>query len=301
MKKIFLFFLVSSFLLTNLYSRTLHFEQTQSDTIYFPLDVGNKFFYKGGYDPDNGFYGSTKEIIDTFTNGTRVISVTEHYVDSTISTTEYWLFSDKKLFAASYYPLSTPVFNGYFTEDTCVVPGLNSQCYYLFNKVLFNQNQFCELYSDVYFHMGSSVIRNTFTANNVGIYFKSTDTHSIGYSSKDSIQLIGYTNNGILIGDSILTNVSNPNQINFSFNLNQNYPNPFNPNTIITYQIPNTEFVTLKVYDILGREIATLVNEEKPAGSYEVQFSGNGLTSGIYFYQLKTSTFVETKKMILVK
>ena len=85
------------------------------------------------------------------------------------------------------------------------------------------------------------------------------------------------------------------------FFLSQNYPNPFNPVTTITYQIPQTGFVTLKVYDILGREVATLVNEEKPAGSYEVKFIGNGLTSGIYFYQLKAGDYSETKKMILLK
>jgi photosystem II stability/assembly factor-like uncharacterized protein len=83
--------------------------------------------------------------------------------------------------------------------------------------------------------------------------------------------------------------------------LYQNYPNPFNPVTTITYQIPQTEFVSLKVYDILGREVATLVNEEKPAGSFEVQFTGNGLTSGIYFYQINAGEHSETNKMILMK
>ncbi len=93
-----------------------------------------------------------------------------------------------------------------------------------------------------------------------------------------------------------------------NYSLSQNYPNPFNPTTTIAYEIPQTEFVSLKVYDILGREVATLVNEEKPTGSYEVQFTGNGLTSGIYFYQLKVypanggaSDYSETKKMILLK
>ena len=81
----------------------------------------------------------------------------------------------------------------------------------------------------------------------------------------------------------------------------QNYPNPFNPSTSITYQIPKPELVSLKVYDVLGREVAVLVNEEKSQGSYEVQFIGNGLTSGIYFYQLKAGNYSETKKMILLK
>jgi len=90
------------------------------------------------------------------------------------------------------------------------------------------------------------------------------------------------------------------------FSLEQNYPNPFNPNTSIQYAIGSKQFVTLKIYDVLGKEIATLVNEEKPAGSYEVQFnvaqdSSPAISSGIYFYQLKAGEFAETKKMILLK
>ncbi|MBK9096680.1 MAG: T9SS type A sorting domain-containing protein [bacterium] len=90
------------------------------------------------------------------------------------------------------------------------------------------------------------------------------------------------------------------------FSLSQNYPNPFNPSTKIKYSIPQnvrqlTGNVSLKIYDVLGREIATLVNEEKPAGEYEVEFDGTALPSGIYFYQLKAGVYSETKKMILLK
>jgi hypothetical protein len=100
------------------------------------------------------------------------------------------------------------------------------------------------------------------------------------------------------------------------FSLEQNYPNPFNPSTKIKFTIPSVtlsgvegSFVTLKVFDVLGNEIATLVNEEKPAGSYEVEFSTTGgpessikhPASGIYFYQLKAGDYLETKKMILMK
>ena len=92
------------------------------------------------------------------------------------------------------------------------------------------------------------------------------------------------------------------------FYLSQNYPNPFNPVTKIKYNIPSvisTEGrnlrVTLKVFDILGREITTLVNEEKPAGTYEVEFSASKFASGVYFYQLKAGNYMDTKKMILVK
>jgi hypothetical protein len=83
--------------------------------------------------------------------------------------------------------------------------------------------------------------------------------------------------------------------------LYQNYPNPFNPNTVISYQLPVTGNVTLKVYDILGNEVATLVNEEKQPGVYEVEFDSEGLSSGIYFYQLRTGNFTQVKKMILLR
>jgi len=83
--------------------------------------------------------------------------------------------------------------------------------------------------------------------------------------------------------------------------LYQNYPNPFNPRTNIGFRIADRGFVSIKVYDVLGKEIATLVNEEKPAGNYEVEFDATNLTSGIYFYQLKAGNLIETKKMLLLK
>ena len=81
----------------------------------------------------------------------------------------------------------------------------------------------------------------------------------------------------------------------------QNYPNPFNPTTTIRYQISERSFVTIKVYDVLGSEVTMPINEEKSIGSYELEFNGSKLPSGIYFYQIKTGNFVETKKMILLK
>jgi len=86
-----------------------------------------------------------------------------------------------------------------------------------------------------------------------------------------------------------------------SFILNQNYPNPFNPTTTINYSLPVTGFVTLKVYDVLGNEVRTLVKEEKSAGSHKAEFRADGLTSGIYFYRLQSGDFVESIKMILLK
>jgi hypothetical protein len=85
------------------------------------------------------------------------------------------------------------------------------------------------------------------------------------------------------------------------FSLGQNYPNPFNPVTSLQYAIGSRQYVTLKVFDVLGNEVATLVNEEKPAGRYELVWNAVNLPSGVYFYQLKAVEFAETKKMILLK
>ncbi len=85
------------------------------------------------------------------------------------------------------------------------------------------------------------------------------------------------------------------------FILYQNYPNPFNPSTTIKFSIPQASFVTLKIYDILGREVTSLVNEEKPAGNYNVEFRGSNISSGVYFYRLQAGSFTETKKFILMR
>jgi hypothetical protein len=95
--------------------------------------------------------------------------------------------------------------------------------------------------------------------------------------------------------------VQNENLQPENFILYQNYPNPFNPATNIRFRIADFGFVSLKVYDVLGDEVATLVNEVKDAGEYEVEFSANWLTSGIYFYKLNVGSFSETKKMLLMK
>jgi subtilisin-like proprotein convertase family protein len=85
------------------------------------------------------------------------------------------------------------------------------------------------------------------------------------------------------------------------FSLDQNYPNPFNPTTAIQFSVPVQSFVTVKIYDILGREVRTLVNEAKTPGTYKVMFDGNGLASGTYFYRMEAGHFIETKKLLLLK
>lgn len=97
------------------------------------------------------------------------------------------------------------------------------------------------------------------------------------------------------------TNVENDKIDLIKYELHQNFPNPFNPSTKISWQAPISSHQTLKVYDVLGKEVTALVDEYLPAGSYEVEFNANQLSSGVYFYSLKVSSFVETKKLIVIK
>lgn len=85
------------------------------------------------------------------------------------------------------------------------------------------------------------------------------------------------------------------------FLLSKNYPNPFNPNTKIKYALSSQQYAIIKIYDILGNEVETLVSEEKPAGTYEITWDGTNLSSGVYFYRLQAGSFIETKKMVLIK
>jgi len=85
------------------------------------------------------------------------------------------------------------------------------------------------------------------------------------------------------------------------FSLEQNYPNPFNPSTSIKFTVPSSEFVSLKVYDVLGNEVTTLVNEQKAPGVYEVRFDAGDLSSGVYIYKLQAGNFTQTRKLMLMK
>jgi hypothetical protein len=117
-------------------------------------------------------------------------------------------------------------------------------------------------------------------------------------------QYIGYnafTNHTII---NFITSVKIPEEKKINFYLGQNYPNPFNPVTKIKYTIPKAEKVShirLKVYDILGNEIALLVNEEQGPGNYEIIFSGKDIPSGVYFYTLSSENYIKTKKMVFLK
>jgi len=114
---------------------------------------------------------------------------------------------------------------------------------------------------------------------------------------KDTIEFMITDGIGIMITKQFIFSYVGPKE----FKLEQNYPNPFNPITVIGYQLPVISKVTLKVYDILGSEVATLVNEEQEAGYKEVKFDAANIASGMYVYRLSSGSYVSTKKMMLLK
>jgi hypothetical protein len=130
--------------------------------------------------------------------------------------------------------------------------------------------------------------------------------NDIGIVQRDVITFAGLRRWVLM---ELVTSVFDDNEPNATtYLLSQNFPNPFNPKTKISYSVTDLSYIWLKVFDVLGSEIATLVNEEKPAGSYEVKFDASDLTSGIFFYRIqvypangRAGSFVETKKMILIK
>jgi photosystem II stability/assembly factor-like uncharacterized protein len=182
-----------------------------------------------------------------------------------------------------------------------------------------------------YLSKGSGKPIRSFASNNIGYLFILEHFYNILRSTDDgiswqeinsgldsaSVNCLIITNDDYLLagtgGKGVYRSVNKTTSIDNSFVempnsffLEQNYPNPFNPITKIKYSIPSVGTqravsVQMKVYDVLGNEIATLVNEEKPAGIYEINFDGTGLSSGIYFYQLRAGYFTETRKMILLK
>jgi len=123
-----------------------------------------------------------------------------------------------------------------------------------------------------------------FTDNNTG--------WTVGYGGK----ILKTTNGGVTFVEE-----SEIDEIPTDYSLSQNYPNPFNPTTKIRYTVPQISNVVIKAFDILGNEIEILVNEEKQTGTYEITWSAEGLPSGVYFYRIQAGSFVDTKKMILLK
>jgi photosystem II stability/assembly factor-like uncharacterized protein len=132
------------------------------------------------------------------------------------------------------------------------------------------------------------------TGSSIELWSVDFPNDTVGYAIGDNV-VLKTTNGGVTFIPGIQINPPS------EFKLFQNYPNPFNPSTNIKYQLTNNGFINLKIFDALGREIETLVNEKQSPGTYEIIFDGSKLTSGIYFYTLRAEGYSETKKMLMIK
>jgi len=187
----------------------------------------------------------------------------------------------------------TDVYYGTYT-----VPGTGIQ--YVDLQTPFYWDGVNNLLIEICFHNTSWTSNSNVYATNVSgrVYHHHLD-NSVGCQLTGSTSSTGRPNINIYF--NLTTGISNNNGIPKVYELSQNFPNPFNPVTKINFAIPKNSLVTLQVFDLLGREITTLINEEKQAGYYSVDFDASGLSSGIYFYRLSAGDYVKTMKMTLMK
>lgn len=133
------------------------------------------------------------------------------------------------------------------------------------------------------------------------LYYGLNRPTALKFDSKGNLFISSAEDGNIYVINNSSTNVDNTQEPIQTFHLKQNYPNPFNPETNISWYLPSERFTTIKIYDVLGEEVAVLVNELKNAGTYNLLFNASALSSGVYFYKIEAGEFTETKKLILMK
>ncbi len=274
----------------------------QSSNFYFPLEVGNKWFYKQysqAYPLGEPIYSKTIQQI------WRVVERQQINLNNTTALVE----TSKRINEQN---------DTFETADTILINQNNNIITVFPNKLFLWQNSFsfdvlsCRSYL-------SNLFSKHYTSYVFGDFLYHVFTDSIGFSVYNGQAMKGFLEtyvvgcilNGKKYGEVLenyLVNVDDkPSNIPSGFSLSQNYPNPFNPETTVNYQLPTAAFVTLKVYDLLGRVVATLVNEHKQAGNYKATLNvghierSREMASGIYFYRLQAGTYNQTRKLILMK
>ncbi len=147
------------------------------------------------------------------------------------------------------------------------------------------------------FHQSEQTIERIEPIAEAEVTFTFDISRNVSITKKDTIDFMITDANGLMMTKTFIFSYIGPKE----FKLEQNYPNPFNPSTVISYQLPVVSNITLKVYDILGSEVITLVNEQQEPGYYEVQFNAANIASGMYVYRLQAGDFISVKKMLLIK
>ncbi|MDP3829934.1 MAG: T9SS type A sorting domain-containing protein, partial [Ignavibacteriaceae bacterium] len=154
----------------------------------------------------------------------------------------------------------------------------------------------------IYASLENGIIRSVDNGNNWESIFTENISRSYAHDLRVNGNILFIATNSYGLYELMTpTNVEEENNLVTDFHLSQNYPNPFNPVTNIKFSIPKSDIVEIKVYDILGKEIQTLLNEYKTTGSYEVEFDASNLPSGIYFYRMVSGNYPEAKKMVLLR
>jgi hypothetical protein len=189
-------------------------------------------------------------------------------------------------------PSSTPLYLAFYVQTrsssgTDCVPLWATIAYLLINGQAVDSTYICQYYdihSWTLFYFDVSAL----SGQSVQVAFKAEAPNSLwAYLYLDDISITS------------TTDVKGYDKSPETFLLRQNYPNPFNPKTVIRYLVPSSQYVSIKVYDVFGREVETLVNEKKEAGEHEVEWNAETVSSGIYFYRLLTEKYSESKKLLL--
>jgi hypothetical protein len=300
------YYFISVLLLSSIITDSV-FSQTAKDSSYFPLSIGNQWIYK--LDSYNIF--DTVTVVDTqHVNGNLYYAVKEYSYRYT------WFRKDKKKFYivdTAAIRIDNSNIREYLVYDFSANIGQN------WNVPLTNEYNGCDYGGKVTLEsISDSVVTSMSMFTNCYFFDRKAPCRDDGIINEWFAQGFGrvaYVKQSIsgprkyfLTQTNLVTGIwHNVNSyIQSEYHLWQNFPNPFNPTTTITYSIPYLEtghnsFVQLRVYDVLGREVAELVNEEKPAGIYTINFNANMLASGIYFYQLSTTDLLLTRKMMVLQ
>ncbi len=255
----------------------------------FPFAIGNKWYYQHTISQSSWgvltqiVFESTREIIDTTADGTRIVQVL-NLSNQTIGSEQWLCTTDSLLYISSWGLVYNPVdAHGTISLFENQYPSMTTRHGYQNPHDSFDQS--------------------VSVALGIGIYNLSTsETHS-GRIYDDTEKLVGVSLGGVVYGDTLVatSSVDREPELPLHAGLYQNYPNPFNPSTTIRYGLPNRSPVTLTVFNTLGQQVAVLQNGEQEAGYHEVRFDGSGLSSGVYFYRIQAGDFVLTRKLLILR
>ncbi len=290
---------------------------------YFPLNVGNVFYFKVENKNPGGtivsYSESRIERLQIYNGKTYYYCTNFLGLGNANDNANYYLRYDSltgnlvrydSYFSSCnneviLYKLSANVGD---TIGTQCAGNVNMYCTRIADTLVLGNTVNFKKFGYYYYNNGYQTIKEVIFAKTLGVFFARTNATTIHSFQDRKVFLKGARINGVIYGDTLLglSNVSG--EIPKYYELSQNYPNPFNPGTNIGFRIAEFGLVNLTVYDVLGREIQMLVKQELKPGTYEVDFNGSNLPSGVYYYKLEfsqagssISSFTESRKMVLTK